>query len=80
MLNQDAKLMHILCIYDFSFFIFSELQLYSKKCTRRYFKARDDDLCSKQGSLCTFKIILKTLLKNIFKYIFTHIYICGKIL
>ena len=29
-----------------------------KKCTGQYFKVRDDDFSSKQGSLCTFKIIL----------------------
>ena len=32
-----------------------QVQLYSKKCTERYFKVKDDDLSSKQGSLCTFK-------------------------
>ena len=35
-----------------------ELQLDSKKCTGRYFKVRDDDLSSKQGSLLTYKMIL----------------------
>ena len=34
------------------------IQLYSKKCTGRYSKVRDDDLSSKQGSLCTFKMII----------------------
>ena len=34
-----------------------DIQLYSEKCTGRYFKVRDDDLSSKKGSLCTFKII-----------------------
>ena len=29
----------------------------------RYFKVRDDDLSSKQGSFCTFKMILKNYLK-----------------
>ena len=28
-----------------------DLQLYSEKCTGRYFKGKDDDLFSKQGSL-----------------------------
>ena len=28
-----------------------ELQLYSEKCTGRYFKERDDDLSSKKGSI-----------------------------
>ena len=36
----------------------NKVQLYPEKCTGRYFKFRDDDLSSKQGSLCTFKIIL----------------------
>jgi hypothetical protein len=55
-----------------------EIQIYSEKCTGRYFIERDDDLSSKQGSLCTFKIIQK-LLKNILKYIFAYIYIFYKI-
>ena len=38
-----------------------EVQVYSEKCTGRYFKVRDDDLSSKQGSLCTLK---KILIKN----------------
>ena len=35
-----------------------KVQLDSKKCTERYFKVRDDDLSSKQGSLFTFKLYL----------------------
>ena len=36
-------------------FHYFRIQLYSEKCTGRYFKMRDDDLSSKQGSLCTLK-------------------------
>ena len=46
------------------------IQLFSKKCTGRYDKVRDDDLSSKQGSLCTFKMILV-----IRKYFIVYIYI-----
>ena len=38
------------------------LQLDSEKCTGRYFKVRDDDLSSKQGSISTFRMILIKLL------------------
>ena len=42
--------------------------VYSEKCTGLYFKVSDDDLSSKQGSLCTFKMIpLKISLVIIFK-------------
>ena len=53
------------------------VQVFSEKCTGRYFKVRDDDLSSKQGSLCTIKKIgtYKKILKNIFKYIHIYIYL-----
>ena len=41
-------------ISSFSSYI---VQLYSEKCSGRYFKVRDDDLFSKQGSIFTFKMI-----------------------
>ena len=41
-----------------------KVQLYSEKCTGRYFKVRD--LSSKQGSLCTFKTILKKMTQKYF--------------
>ena len=50
------------------------LQLYSEKYTGGYFKVRDEDLYSKQGSLCTFKIILKKNNKNYSKF-FLNIYL-----
>ena len=34
------------------------IQLFSEKCTGRYFNVRDDDLSSKQGSLCTLKLFI----------------------
>ena len=55
------------------------VQLYSEKCTGRYFKVRDDDLFSKQGPYVHSKWYLSKLLENIFKYKFTYIYICYKI-
>ena len=45
-----------------------------KKCTGRYFKVRDDDLSSKQGSLCTFKMIL-VIRKYFIKYIYIYLYL-----
>ena len=47
-----------------------KVQPYSKKCTGRYFNVRDDDLSSKQGSLCKIKIILIKITGKYFKYIF----------
>ena len=55
------------------------LQLFLKRCTGRHFKVRDDDLSSKQGSLCTFKMILIKAFENILNFIFTCFYICYKI-
>ena len=50
------------------------IQLYSEKCTGRYFKVRDDDLSSKQVTLCTFKVItIKITRKN--KSLYLHIYL-----
>ena len=49
-----------------------EVQLFSEKCTGRYFKVRDDDLSSKQGSICSFKM---KLIKIIGKYLKGFIYI-----
>ena len=37
------------------------------KCTRRYFKVRDDDLSSNQGSLSTFKIMLIEITQKYFE-------------
>ena len=51
-----------------------QVQLYSEKFTGRYFKVRDDDLSSKQGSLYTFKIILKKI-TQIFLAIYLHTFI-----
>ena len=49
-----------------------QVQLYSKKCTGRYFIIRDDDLSSKQESICTFKIMtIKITRKYVYIYIFT---------
>ena len=48
------------------------LQLFSEKCTGRYLKVTGDDLSSKQGSFCTFKMIL---FRKYLKYIFTYNYI-----
>jgi len=53
------------------------IQFNSEKCTGQYFKVRDDDLSSKQGSLCTFKIILEKIFLSI--YLHMYIYICYKI-
>ena len=44
----------------------TKVQLYSKKCTGRYFKGRDHDLYLKQGSLCTFKMILIKIYRKYF--------------
>ena len=41
------------------------IQLYSEKCTGRYFKVRDDDLSSKHG------YVNEKLLENILIYIFS---------
>ena len=46
---------------------------------KRYFKVRDDNLSAKQGSLCTFKMILIRITRKYFMYIFTYIYICYKV-
>ena len=46
-----------------------ELQLYSEKCTGRYFKERDDDLSSKQGS------IQNENYSKVFLSIYLHIFI-----
>ena len=66
----QISLIYLLCCYyarilhnskkDIVKYLFV-LQLYSKKCTGRYFKLRDDDLSSKQGSVCAFKMILKKI-------------------
>ena len=40
----------------------------------------DGYLSSKQGSLCTFKVILIETTKKYFKYVLTYIYVCYKIL
>ena len=53
-----------------------QLQLDSEKYTGRYFKLRDDDLSSKQGS---FKMYIQNdKIKN-YLIIFSSIYICYKI-
>ena len=49
------------------------LKLYSEKCTWRYFKVREDELSSKQGSICIFKMILYIYV--IFLSIYLHIFI-----
>ena len=51
--------------------IIDKVRLFSKKCTGRYLKVRDDDLSSKQGSLCTVKMII---IKNFRKYFKVYIY------
>ena len=51
------------------------IQLFSEKCTGRYFKVRDDDLSSKQGSLCSFKMILKIIRKYFKVYIYIYLYL-----
>ena len=43
-----------------------DIQPDSKKCTGQYFKVRDDDLSSKQGLLCTFKIMLIKITQKYF--------------
>ena len=51
------------------------LQHFSKKCTGRYSKVREDDLSSKQGSLSTIKKILIKNYSKIFLSIYLHIFI-----
>ena len=46
-----------------------KVQLFSERFTGRYFKVRDDDLSSKQGSLCTFN------LKIFYVCIYLHLFI-----
>ena len=41
-----------------------KVQLFSEKFTGLYYNLRDDDLSSKQGSLCTFKMMLIKIIKN----------------
>ena len=61
-----------ICLSNFSIFL---IQLFSEKCTGRYFKVRDDDLSSKQGSLCTFKMILYKLYIYIYLFTLNKIYV-----
>ena len=47
--------------------------------TGRYFKVRDDNLSSKQGSLCTFIMILMKIILKYFKvYIYIYLYLLKK--
>ena len=50
------------------------VQLFSEKCTGRYFKVIDGDLSSKQGSLYTFKMILMKIIQKYFE-VYTYIYL-----
>ena len=58
MLKKTKLITIIIHIVNSKYTISCVIQLYSKKSTRQYFNVRDDDLSSKQGSLCKFKVIL----------------------
>ena len=65
-------------MFLYIFFVHPILQLFSEKCTGRYFKVRDDYLSSKhkQGPLCTFKMILIKISRKYYKvYIYLYIFI-----